>query len=98
VVEYNNEMLVLGAIRVAERIINALDNHRLDEFDIEHEVKCLRELARMGDELRSGTNGRRPQGAESDLTHPVPVGRKAGRKSNAVSRSRAHNPRSQNNP
>jgi hypothetical protein len=51
-VDYDNEALVLGAIRVAERIINALDDKNLDEVDTEAEIKKLRELARLGSELR----------------------------------------------
>lgn len=51
-VDYDNEMLVLGAIRVAERIINALDNRCIDGLDIEREVENLRNLAKLGDELR----------------------------------------------
>lgn len=53
-VEYDNEMLVLGAIRVAERLINALDDKRLDEIDTEKEIKSLRLLAKLGAEVRSG--------------------------------------------
>jgi hypothetical protein len=51
-VEYDNEMLVLGAIRAAERIINALDSKSLDEIDTEREVTRLRELAALGAEIR----------------------------------------------
>jgi len=55
-VDYENEMLVLGAIRVAERIINALDNRELDRLDIDREVENLRTLARLGSDLqRRGT-------------------------------------------
>ena len=51
-VDYDNEMLVLGAIRVAERIINALDTKALDEVDVELEVRKLRQVAHLGAELR----------------------------------------------
>jgi hypothetical protein len=51
-VEYENEQLVLAAIRLAERIINALDKRELDAVDTEREVEKLRLLAQLGDELR----------------------------------------------
>jgi hypothetical protein len=60
-VDYENELLVVGAIRVAERIINALDNREIEDLNIEHEVENLRTVARLGDELRktrpTGTAG-----------------------------------------
>jgi hypothetical protein len=58
-VEYENEQLVLAAIRLAERIINALDKREIDVIDTEREVERLRMLAQMGDELRKrvDTNG-----------------------------------------
>ena len=57
-VDYENEMLVLGAIRVAERIIQALDGRRIEQIDVEEEVKELRKLAEVGDRLRNGANHR----------------------------------------
>jgi hypothetical protein len=51
-VDYDNEMLVLGAIRAAERIINALDEKRLDDIDTEREIRMLRHLAKLGAEIR----------------------------------------------
>ena len=51
-VDYENEVLVLGAIRVAERIINALDNRCIDDLDIESEVENLRTLAKLGSKLK----------------------------------------------
>ncbi|MCL5103485.1 MAG: hypothetical protein M1133_05145 [Armatimonadetes bacterium] len=48
-VEYDNEILVLGAIRIAERIIQALDNRNIEGIDVEEEVKHLRQLADLGD-------------------------------------------------
>lgn len=50
-VEYDNEMLVLGAIRTAERIINALDSKSLDDIDTEGEITKLRRLAAVGAEV-----------------------------------------------
>jgi hypothetical protein len=51
-VEYENEQLVLAAIRLAERIINALDRRDLDALNTDEEVEKLRTLAQLGDELR----------------------------------------------
>ena len=56
-VEYDNEMLVLGAVRAAERIIEALDNYRIEAIDVGAEVCRLRELARIGDQVKSGECG-----------------------------------------
>ena len=50
-VEYENELLVVGAIRVAERIINSLDANQLDEVDIQQEIENLKRLARLGYEM-----------------------------------------------
>ena len=55
-VDYENELLVLGAIRLAERIINALDDRQTENFDLEAEVKKLNNLARIGRELNGGSS------------------------------------------
>jgi len=52
-VEYTNELLVLGAIRVAERIIQSLDSRNIDQIDVEAEIENLRKLAAIGDRIRS---------------------------------------------
>lgn len=52
-VEYQNEMLVLAAIRVAERIINALDDKLLDDLDTDRYIRDLREIADMSKKLQS---------------------------------------------
>lgn len=46
-VEYENEIVVLGAIRVAEKMIQALDSRQIDGIDVEEEIRQLRELAKM---------------------------------------------------
>jgi len=51
-VDYENELLVMGAIRVAERIINALDSRQIDVLDISKEIDELKKLARLGQELK----------------------------------------------
>lgn len=57
-VDYDNEMLVLGAIRSAERIINALDTKQLDDLDIEHEIELLRNLGDLGNQVKHGKYGK----------------------------------------
>jgi len=54
-VEYENEQLVLAAIRLAERIINALDRGDIDSVDIDAEVEKLRTLADLGRQLRGAS-------------------------------------------
>lgn len=51
-VEYSNEMLVLGAIRVAERIIQALDSRGIDQVNVEEEIENLRKLAAIGEQVK----------------------------------------------
>ncbi|MCX6346010.1 MAG: hypothetical protein NT018_13220 [Armatimonadetes bacterium] len=51
-VEYENEILVLGAIRVAEKIIRALDNRKLDGINVEDEVRQLGELAKLSERYK----------------------------------------------
>ncbi|MHB0999892.1 MAG: cyanophycin synthetase family protein [Armatimonadota bacterium] len=46
-VDYENEILVLGAIRLAERIINALDEHKIDVIDLDSEIEKLKVLAQF---------------------------------------------------
>jgi len=46
-VEYQNELLVLAAIRLAERVVNALDSGDVEAVDIEQEMVKLRQLARV---------------------------------------------------
>jgi len=53
-VDYDNEMLVLGAIRAAERIIRALDSRAIDDIDVEAEVEELRKLAKLGETVKRG--------------------------------------------
>ena len=53
-VDYDNEALVLGAIRVAERIIQALDSREIDHIDVEAEICRLRKLAELGETIKNG--------------------------------------------
>lgn len=52
-VDYTNELLVLGAIRVAERIIQALDSHNIEQVNVEQEINHLRELAALGEQIKN---------------------------------------------
>ena len=47
-VEYENELLALGAIRLAEKMIRALDQKELETFALESEMEKLRLLAAVG--------------------------------------------------
>lgn len=46
-VEYDNEMVALGAIRLAERMINALDSRDIADVDMSRELSRLREVAKI---------------------------------------------------
>jgi len=50
-VEYENELLVLASIRLAERIVNALDSGDLEAVDLDSELDSLRAIARLGQGL-----------------------------------------------
>ena len=52
-VEYSNEMLVLGAIRVAERIIQALDSRSIEQVNVQEEIENLRKLAAVGEQIKT---------------------------------------------
>lgn len=54
-VDYENELLAVGAIRLAERVLNALDRRDIECLDIKSEVSRLRDLARIGRDLMGET-------------------------------------------
>ena len=54
-VDYENEFLALGAVRLAEKLINAIDQRRPETVDLESELEKLRSLA----QLTTAGNGRR---------------------------------------
>lgn len=60
-VEYENEMLVLAAIRLAERIVNLLDRNEMEQLDLEHELSALRRIADAGRDLRPNREGYMPR-------------------------------------
>jgi hypothetical protein len=58
-VDFNNELLAIASVRLAERIIRAIDDNDVEQIDIATELDRLREVARLGRELAS----RLPQSA-----------------------------------
>ena len=70
-VDYENEMLVLGAIRLAERIINALDDRHADDINIEAEIEKLRELAHLGRQLYGPSSPAEPEAVPSRAATPA---------------------------
>lgn len=53
-VDYTNEVLAIAAVRLAERIIKAIDARDMEQVDVEVEVERLKDVARIGRELASG--------------------------------------------
>ena len=66
-VDYDNELLVLGAIRVAERIIQALDSRQIENVNVQDEIKQLRELAKIETRLKNGNDIGEVKPKESNL-------------------------------
>jgi hypothetical protein len=50
-VDYDNEIVALGAIRLAERVINALDSKDIGQIDMAREITRLRDLAKLSRKL-----------------------------------------------
>jgi hypothetical protein len=50
-VDFENELLAIGAIRLAERLITSLDQRDINGIDINLEMDRLKDLARLGREL-----------------------------------------------
>ena len=63
-VDFENVLLAIGAIRLAERLINSLDQRDIAAIDINVEMHRLTELARLGRELLG-------EGAESHWSDDV---------------------------
>lgn len=47
VLDYDNEMVALASVRLAERIMNALDSRDIVVIDVDREMRRLRDLAKM---------------------------------------------------
>ncbi|MBC7807273.1 MAG: hypothetical protein H7145_14120 [Akkermansiaceae bacterium] len=84
-VDYDNELLVIGAIKLAERMIVAMDLNDVDALDMPVEIARLCDLARIGREMepmtfgfsagnRVGEPGAEPHPSEAVL--PVPRSRR----------------------
>ena len=83
-VDYENEFLAIGAVRLAEKLINAIDQRRVETVDLEGELERLRMLAELtagnGDRRQSKPgvsrpgpeNGRRTRRAAPDLEMVLP--------------------------
>ncbi len=57
-VDYDNEIVALGAIRLAEQVINALDSHdlaRIEALNLNREISRLREIAKISRRFCSGS-------------------------------------------
>ena len=59
-VDYDNEMVALGAIRLAESMINALDRRDIAHIDMAREVTRLREIAKISRRLSAPPPPRPP--------------------------------------
>jgi len=57
-VDYDNEIVALGAIRLAERVINALDSKDIGQIDMSREIMRLRELAKLSRRFAGSTQPR----------------------------------------
>jgi hypothetical protein len=65
-VDYDNELVALGAIRLAENVINALDSRdlsRIEAFNLNREISRLREIAKISRRFNSAVR----------LTDQVPI-------------------------
>ncbi len=60
-VDYDNEVVALGAIRLAERIINAVDRKDIAQFDLDREITRLRDLAKICRRHRAVTRIEAPE-------------------------------------
>lgn len=56
-VDYDNELLVIGAVKLAERMIAAMDSNQMEDMDMPVEIARLRDLARIGREMEPITFG-----------------------------------------
>lgn len=77
-VDYENELLAVAAIRLAERIIRALDWRQMEELNVGAEMERLREIARLGRELTR--NDRQEKGSDppgggswANVSFPAPL-------------------------
>jgi len=74
-VDYTNEVLAIAAVRLAERIIKAIDGRDMEHVDVEVEMVRLKEIARIGRELAAGLPraSRNSWEGAAPATEPAPV-------------------------
>ena len=66
-VDYDNEIVALGSIRLAERVINALDSKDIAQIDMAREIARLRELAKISRRFTAPPTVREPwRGMDED--------------------------------
>lgn len=73
-VQYENELLVVAAVRLAEKIINALDDRHLETVDTGAEIERLKAIARLGQGL-GDTASVLPSGLPSGVQQAGPCRR-----------------------
>lgn len=56
-VDYQNELLAFGAIRLAERILLHLDRRDVESIDIQAEIERLKQVLHLGRELSGPVSG-----------------------------------------
>ncbi|MDR3709176.1 MAG: hypothetical protein P4L33_12815 [Capsulimonadaceae bacterium] len=75
-VGYDNEIVALASVRLAERIINALDSKEIALIDVDREVRRLRELVKVSRRFIPPIRGSEPEdddATESDADIEVGV-------------------------
>lgn len=68
-VDYRNELVALACVRLAERIIQAIDARELERLDIAAEMANLHQIARLGHNLTAHL----PAGRRNPSWAPAPA-------------------------
>ena len=76
--EYQNEQLVLAAIRLAERVVNALDRGEVEAIDLDEEMVRLQRIAELSRDYTPGRLNLAPLGRRPSEP-AVALGAKGGR-------------------
>ena len=71
-VQYDSEMVALGAIRLAERVINALDSRSIACLDMAREICRLREVAKISRKNGSPRRGK-PEPTSQQVAPLLPL-------------------------
>ncbi len=74
-VDYHNELLAIACVRLAERVIKAIDGRDVDQVDVATELERLKDVARIGRELASRLpeEARHSWDGQPELARPVPI-------------------------